>query len=76
MSLATDLLAKYLSAEMAVLEGKEARLGDRSLTLEDLAEIRAGRKEWEGRVAGERASAAGTPTLGGLGFCIARLDGR
>ena len=30
MTTATDMLAKYLAAEQAILEGKEARLGDRT----------------------------------------------
>jgi hypothetical protein len=76
MSLATDMLAAYTAAETAVLLGKEARLGDRSLRLEDLAEIRAGRKEWEAKVNAEVARARGVSTLGGLTFAVARLDGK
>lgn len=76
MSQATDMLAAYIAAETAVLLGKEARLGDRSLTLEDLPEIRAGRREWEGKVNTETARARGVPTFGGLGFAVARLDGK
>lgn len=71
MSQATEMLALYVAAEQAVLEGKEARLADRMLRLEDLAEIRAGRQEWERRVAGEQARAAGA---GSLGFSLARFD--
>ena len=76
MSQATDMLAAYIAAETAVLLGKEARLGDRSLTLEDLPEIRAGRREWEGKVNTENARARGVSTIGGLGFAVARLDGK
>lgn len=75
MSKATDMLAAYLAAEIAVLEGKEAKIGDRSLQLEDLSEIRAGRREWQARVNEERLNAAGAPSIGGLGFAVARLDG-
>jgi len=71
---ATAMLAGYLQAETDVLLGKEARLGDRVFRSEDLAEIRAGRQEWERRVAGDRDRAFGTPTLGGLRFSVARLD--
>ena len=71
MSQATEMLALYVAAEQAVLEGKEARLADRMLRLEDLAEIREGRQEWERRVAGEQASAAGVSSLG---FSLARFD--
>lgn len=72
MTTATDMLAQYLAAEAALLQGKEARLENgRSLRMEDLAEVRAGRKEWEARVAAETAAAAGAP---GLGYSLARLD--
>lgn len=71
---ASIMLAAYLQAETDVLLGKEARLGDRVFRSEDLAEIRAGRQEWERRVVGERDRACGAPTLGGLRFSVARLD--
>lgn len=61
MSTATDMLAAYQAAELALLEGKETRLGDRLLKYEDLAEIRKGRIEWERRVADEQAAANGAP---------------
>lgn len=71
---ASTMLAAYLQAETDVLLGKEARLGDRVFRSEDLAEIRAGRQEWERRVAAERDCASGAPTLGGLRFSVVRLD--
>lgn len=76
MSTATDMLAKYLAAEQAILEGKEARLGDRVLRMEDLAEVRKGRQEWEARVSAEDARAArgNVGRLGGASFSLARLD--
>lgn len=75
MSAATDMLAKYLAAEQAILEGKEARLGDRMLRMEDLAEVRNGRKEWETRVAAEARAASGAGNaIGGATFSVARLD--
>lgn len=75
MSTATDMVAAYLAAETAILDGKEARLGDRVVRLEDLSEIRKGRQEWEARVRTAAAAAAKAPTIGGLGFSVARLDG-
>lgn len=74
MSQATEMLAAYLAAETAILEGKEARIGDRAVRLEDLAEIRAGRIEWQRRVDGELLRASGRSTIGGLGFSVARMD--
>lgn len=72
MSTATDMAARYLAAETAILEGKEARMGDRWLRMEDLAEIRKGRMEWEQRVAAEQAKAAGATSP--FGYSLARLD--
>jgi hypothetical protein len=72
-------VAEYLAAEAAVLEGKEVRLGmggqgiDRTLRMEDLAQIRAGRQEWEGRVATLQMKASRTPRIGGLGFAVANF---
>lgn len=76
MSQSTEMLAKYLAAEAAILEGKEARLGDRSLKMEDLASIRAGRQEWEARVLAESARASGAARIGGLSYATARMDGK
>lgn len=42
-----DMIAFYLAAEKDVLEGKQVTHGGRTLTLENLAEIRHGRQEWE-----------------------------
>lgn len=76
MSQATDMLALYIQAESAVLSGQEFTLGDRRLRRADLAEIRAGRREWQAAVNAENARASGAQTIGGLGFSVARLDGR
>ena len=73
-TLASTMLAAYLQAETDVLLGKEARIGDRVFRSEDLVEIRAGRREWEGRVHAEGARASGVATIGGLRFSVARLD--
>lgn len=74
MSTATDMLAAYLAAESLILQGKEATIGDRRLRLEDLAEIRAGRQEWELKVSAESAKAYNAPTLGGLKVTVADLS--
>lgn len=75
MTTATDMLAKYLAAEAAVLEGKEVSLGDRKLRMEDLSSITAGRKGWEHRVQQEAAIAARAPTIGGLTYSLASFRG-
>lgn len=58
MSTATDMLAHYLSAEAAVLSGQIYRWGDRQLTRANLAEITAGRREWERKVVMEQRGGA------------------
>lgn len=73
MTIATDMLAKYLAAETAILEGKEVKLGDRTLRMEDLGSVITGRKEWQQAVSREAAVASGAPRIGGLGFSLARF---
>jgi len=72
------MLDAYLAAELAVLAGKEARLSingvDRVVRREDLDMIRAGRQEWERKVAGMAAAAARRPTIGGLGYSLANFS--
>jgi len=46
-----DMLDRYLAAEQALLEGKNFMWGNRLLQRENLAEIRAGRQEWEAKLA-------------------------
>lgn len=75
MTTTTAMLAKYMTAEAAILEGKEVRFGDRTLRMEDLSEVRAGRQEWERRAAAEANLAAGRPTFGGLSFSLANFRG-
>jgi hypothetical protein len=53
MSTASDLLALYLAAEAAILQGQSTRMGDRMLTMADLVEVRAERRDLERRVASE-----------------------
>lgn len=71
MSIATDMVAKYLEAEAALLLGKSVSFGGRTLSSENLAEIRKGRQEWERRAAAE---ANGGATIGGLSYSVARFD--
>lgn len=56
---AEQMLQRYMDAEMAVLEGKSVQFGGRTLTMENLSQIIAGRKEWERRVASERTRRQG-----------------
>lgn len=71
---ASEMLAKYLSAEAAVLQGQQIEFEGRRVSRADLESIRQGRKEWEARVAAERRAQSGAPSIGGLGFAVARLD--
>lgn len=75
MTTATDMLAKYLAAESAILEGKEVRFADRILRMEDLSMVIAGRQEWEMRVKAESNSSAARPSIGGAGFVLANFAG-
>ena len=64
MSTATDMLSAYQDAEKKILLGQSVRFGERQLTRADLAEVRAGRREWEAKVAAEIVIANGrTPGL-------------
>lgn len=72
---AQAMVTAYTQAETEILQGKEVRMGgagiDRWLRMEDLEQIRAGRKEWEARVASLEAAADGAPRIGGLTFALA-----
>lgn len=68
MSTATDMLASYLAAESAILRGQSYRMGDRQLTRADLAQVIAGRKEWERKAAAEARG-------GGIGVMLADFTG-
>ena len=50
------MLDTYIAAEVAVLSGQSFRIGERQMARADLAEIRAGRREWEARVRTEANS--------------------
>lgn len=49
-SLIQQMIDAYMQAELDVLAGKSVVLNGKTLTTEDLAEIRAGRQEWERRL--------------------------
>lgn len=71
---ASAMLAKYLEAEMAVLAGKSITFNGRSMTMENLAEIQKGRREWEQRVNQQAGRAAGRPSFGGMPFSVASFN--
>ena len=74
MTQATDMLAAYMAAETAILQGKDVSFGGRRQTMEDLPAIRAGRQDWERRVQAESAQAAGGRGQSGLGrYSVARF---
>ncbi|CAM5295946.1 primosomal replication protein PriB/PriC domain protein [Pseudomonas fragi] len=56
------MIDRYLEAELAVLDGKEITFNGRKQVMADLPQIRAGRLEWERRLASQqRALAGGRP---------------
>ncbi|SEJ57835.1 hypothetical protein SAMN05216201_11167 [Pseudomonas linyingensis] len=59
MTQAESMVQKYIEAEVAVLEGRSVSFSGRTLTMENLSEIRTGRLQWERRVAAEQARARG-----------------
>lgn len=46
-----DMIQRYADAEAAILLGKSVTFNGQSMTMENLSEIRKGRKEWENRLA-------------------------
>ena len=71
---AQAMVTAYQTAETEILLGKEVRMGgpglDRWLRFEDLQQVRAGRKEWEGKLARLQSVADTAPTFGGLGYSV------
>lgn len=65
---ARNMVQRYRDAEMAVLEGKSVTFNGQQMTLESLSEIRAGRQEWERRLA-----AMVNRRRGNQGFKLARF---
>lgn len=73
MTTSAQMLAKYLEAEQAVLAGKTITFQGRSMSMENLQEIRAGRREWEARIAQESRGASRSPSIGGMSYSVARF---
>ncbi|MFB2734206.1 hypothetical protein [Shewanella mangrovisoli] len=46
-----QMIDAYLAAELDVLAGKQTTINGKTMSTEDLGEIRAGRLEWERRLA-------------------------
>lgn len=63
MSEAQAMYDLYVAAEKAVLLGKSYTIGTRTLTRADLPDIRAGRNEWQQKLANEQASSQGGSSL-------------
>lgn len=76
MTTAATILAEYMKAELAVLGGKTITFQGRSMGMENLQEIRAGRREWEARVAQESRLASSHPSIGGMSFSVASFGDR
>lgn len=74
MTIAQNMLTKYLEAEQAVLEGKTITFEGRSMGMENLQEIIKGRKSWEKRVNAETDTANKVRTFGGIRMGVARFD--
>ncbi len=66
---AQQMVERYIEAEMAVLDGKAIQFGGRTLTMENLNQIREGRKEWERRFNAENLRARG----GSAGYSLAEM---
>lgn len=63
-----NMIDRYASAELAVLEGKSITFNGQQMTFENLSEIRKGRKEWERRLATLNNKRRGRP-----GYRVARF---
>jgi hypothetical protein len=50
LSTAQAMLSAYIAAEQAALRGQSYALNGQMVTRADLAEIRKGRAEWQGKV--------------------------
>lgn len=64
---AQQMVDLYMQAEADVLAGKEITFNGRKQTMEDLDKIRAGRIEWERRVASQQRG-------GRLGYSLASFS--
>jgi len=66
MTTAAEMVQLYTDAEAKVLKGQTVKMNGRELTRANLAEIRAGRREWEAKAATAAAKAAGKRTTHSL----------
>lgn len=73
------MVLAYQSAEVQVLMGKSVSIASggnsRSLTLENLNEIRAGRVEWERKAAALAQASGRAPTFGGTSYSVSDFSG-
>jgi len=76
MTTAATMVSEYMKAERAVLAGKTISFQGRSMGMENLEEIRAGRREWEARAAQESRVASCRPSIGGMSFSVASFGDR
>lgn len=60
------MVERYTDAELAILDGKSITFNGRTLTMENLREIRTGRHEWERRLASLQT--------GSRGYKLARFE--
>jgi hypothetical protein len=63
MTIATDMLQKYIDAETAVLAGQSVRFGNRIVTKANLIEIQQGRREWQRLVDAEQRTKSGGSSI-------------
>lgn len=73
-SITETRLNAYLAAEAAILRAQEARGGDRTVRMADLAEVRAQIDKLQAQLAREQSGPGGG--LGGLRTSLADLSGR
>lgn len=56
----STMLQLYIDAEAKILLGQQVKMGDRILTMANLAEVQAGVKDWQARSEIATQAAAGT----------------
>lgn len=71
-SITETRLAAYLAAETAILQAQEARSGDRTHRMAELAEVRKAIDQLQAQLGREQARTAGG---GGLNYAVANLSG-
>lgn len=56
---AQQMVDYYVAAEIAALEGRMFMFNGRQVMSQDLTQIRKGRRDWEAKLAAEKAAASG-----------------